>query len=117
MTFLIVLTSLFLLASCDSKKNADSDGSFKVELVDLEGVKEEKTIAFKTGDSLVVLLDENFDNFVVEGTALMSIGNLYTAKDWNPYIAIYVDGQYGSVGIKEQSIYDGMILTLKMETF
>ena len=65
-----------------------SDGSITVELVELDGTKRVKEIEFNTGDILLTLLEENYDNVVVENGMLMSIDTFTTASDWSTFISI-----------------------------
>ena len=51
-----------------------SEGQIQVRLIDLEGnITKEKEIEFDKGDSLQYLLEENFDNVVIENGMLITI--------------------------------------------
>ena len=94
-----------------------SDGSITVELVELDGTKRVKEIEFNTGDILLTLLEENYDNVVVENGMLMSIDTFTTASDWSTFISIDVNGEMSMVGLNEIEYEDGMIISLKLTEF
>ena len=59
---------------------SQSDGHIKVQLVELDGTTTlEKDVEFKEGDTLQYLLEENFENVVIENGMLMSIENFTTS--------------------------------------
>lgn len=111
---ILTICILFLTNAFESK----SDGSITVELVELDGSKKAtKEIEFSKGDTLIELLDENFDNVVVENGMLQSIDTFANALDWSSYISILVDGEYSMVGVLEIEFTDGTIITFKMEEY
>lgn len=90
----------------------ESDGSIIVEIVKIDGNKaNEKTIEFNSGDSLVSLLDNNFENVVVEDGMIMSIDVLTTPSDWSTFICIYVDNEMSQVGILDIQFDDGTLIS------
>ena len=92
-------------------------GEIQVELVDLEGNKESKTIVFNEGDTLVSLIEENFENVVIENGMVMSIEDFTTASDWSTFISIHVDDVESMVGIKEIVFTDGTKISFIMTEF
>lgn len=92
-------------------------GEIQVELVDLEGNKESKTIVFNEGDTLVSLIEENYDNVVIKDGMLMSIEDFTTASDWSTFISINVDDEMSTVGIKEIEFTDGTKISFIMTEF
>jgi hypothetical protein len=92
-------------------------GEIQVELVDLEGNKESKTIVFNEGDTLVSLIEENYDNVVIEDGMLMSIEDFTTARDWSTFISINVDDEMSMLGIKEIEFTDGTKISFIMTEF
>lgn len=91
---------------------AKSDGSITVEIINLDGNKvNEKEISFNDGDSLVALLEKNFDNVIVENGMLMSIDVLTTPADWSTFICIYVDNEMSNVGILDIQFTDETLIS------
>lgn len=91
---------------------AKSDGSITVEIIKLDGDKaNEKEISFNNGDSLVALLEDNFDNVIIEDGMLMSIDVLTTPEDWSTFICIYVDNEMSNVGILDIRFTDGTLIS------
>lgn len=91
---------------------AKSDGSIMVEIIKLDGDKaNEKEISFNNGDSLVALLEDNFDNVIIEDGMLMSIDVLTTPEDWSTFICIYVDNEMSNVGILDIRFTDGTLIS------
>jgi len=98
--------------------SSTSDGSITVELVELDGsLKSSKEIEFETGDKLLTLIEENYENVVVENGMLMSIDTFTTASDWSTFISIDVNGEASMVGLNEIVYEDGMIISFKMTEF
>lgn len=91
---------------------AKSDGSITVEIIKLDGDKaNEKEISFNNGDSLVALLEDNFENVIIEDGMLMSIDVLTTPEDWSTFICIYVDDEMSNVGILDIRFTDGTLIS------
>ena len=53
------------------------------------------------------LLEDNFDNVVIEDGFLYSIDKLTTPEDWSTFICLYVDGEMSEVGLLEVQFKDG----------
>ena len=95
-----------------------SDGSITIELINLDGsVKSSKEIEFNEGDELLTLLEENYENVVVENGMLMSIDTFTTASDWSTFISIDVNGEMSMVGLLEIEYEDGTIISFKLTEF
>lgn len=91
---------------------ARSDGSITVDIIKIDGdTANEKVISFNNGDSLVDLLEENFDNVVIEDGMLMSIDVLTTPSDWSTFICVYVDNEMSNVGILDIKFTDGTLIS------
>ena len=98
--------------------SSTSDGSITVELVELDGsLKSSKEIEFETGDQLLTLIEENYENVVVENGMIMSIDTFTTASDWSTFISIDVNGEASMVGLNEIEYEDGMTISFKMTEF
>ena len=101
----VLVAGIFALSKSFSSKK---DGTIEVEIVNLEGKTiNDKSIDYQTGDTLVSLLESNFDNVKVEDGMLYTIDELTTPEDWSTYICIYVDDQMSQVGIEEIQFKDG----------
>lgn len=102
------VASYFIYDSFTAKR----DGSITVEIIKLDGDKaNEKEISFNNGDSLVALLEDNFENVVVKDGMLMSIDVLTTPEDWSTFICIYVDDEMSNVGILDIQFTDGTLIS------
>ena len=92
-------------------------GTIQIELVDLDGNSTSKSIPFEQGDTLVSLLEANYENVVVENGMLMTIENLTTAADWSYFISIYVNDEMSMVGVMEIAFEDQMKISFVMTEF
>lgn len=95
-----------------------ADGSIQVEVIDLEqNVLQDKSVDFMEGDTLVDLVEENFDNVTIDNGMLMTIDELTTPEDWSSFICIYVDDEMSDVGINDIVVKDGMKVSFIMTEF
>ena len=109
-----VITSVMVSRHFASK----SEGQIQVQLIDLEGnITKEKEIEFDKGDTLQYLLEENFDNVVIENGMLMSIENFTTPLDWSTFISIYVDNEISPVGLLDIEFKDCTLISFVMTEF
>lgn len=111
---------VFVIASVMVSRQfaSKSDGQIQVQLIDLEGnITKEKEIEFDKGDTLQYLLEENFDNVVIENGMLMSIENFITPLDWSTFISIYVDNEISPVGLLDIEFKDGTLISFVMTEF
>lgn len=97
---------------------SSSDGVIIVELIDLEGeiIKEEE-IEFNIGDSLVTLIENNFDNVKFDNGMLMEIENYVTPSDWSTFISVFVDGETSMVGISDIEFKNNTKISLVITEF
>lgn len=85
-----------------------ADGEIQIVLVDLDGSTVlEKNVEFFVGDTLDKLLQENFENVVIDNGMLMSIESFTTPADWSTYICIYVNDEMSMVGLLDIKFEDG----------
>lgn len=111
---------VFVIASVMVSRHfaSKSEGQIQVQLIDLEGnITKEKEIEFDKGDTLQYLLEENFDNVVIENGMLMSIENFTTPLDWSTFISIYVDNEISPVGLLDIEFKDGTLISFVMTEF
>lgn len=112
--FILVVCGIILSKSFISS----SDGVIIVELIDLEGeiIKEEE-IEFNIGDSLVTLIENNFDNVKFDNGMLMEIENYVTPSDWSTFISVFVDGKTSMVGISDIEFKNNTKISLVITEF
>ena len=91
------------------------DGSITVKVTDLDQkLIKEKKIVFNTGDKLVDLLKNNFDNVLFDNGMIMNIESLVTPADWAQYITIWINGEFAMEGLETLPYKDGDVLELRM---
>lgn len=118
LSFIGVIVFVIASVMVSSRFASQNSGQIQVELINLEGVTTlEKYIEFKQGDTLEFLLEENFDNVVIENGMLMSIEDFTTPSDWSTYISIYVDNKMSQVGLLEIEFMDGTLISFVMTEF
>ena len=116
----LVAVAIFVVASVLVSKHfaADSDGQIQVQLIDLDGkIEMEKKIDFEEGEELKVLLEENFENVVIENGMIMSIESFDTAPDWSVFISIYVNGEMSQVGLLDIEFSNGTVISFVLTEF
>lgn len=112
----VVLILGFILVNNHFK--SVSDGEIRITLVDLEkNTISDKKIEFKEGDTIDMILKENYDNVVFENGMIMSIESMTTAPDWSYFISIYVNGEMSQVGLFDIPFTDGMWISFEMTEF
>lgn len=113
---LVVLSTVVILLGREFQSKAD--GTVTVELVALDGsVIKSKDIDFIEGDTLVQLVQDNFNNVVIDGTMIMAIEDYVTPSDWSTFLSIKVDGVESMVGITEIPFTDGTKISLIITEF
>lgn len=97
---------------------AKYDGKITVEVVELDGnVMKTKEIGFNAGDELVSLVEENFDNVLIENGMIMNIENYITPSDWSTFLSIYVDNEMSMVGIADIEFTDGTVISFRITEY
>lgn len=87
---------------------AKGDGSIQIEVVDVnEEIIKSKKITYNDGDTLVSLVEDNFDNVTITTGMLMTIETLTTPSDWSTFICIYINGEMSNEGINDLGFSDG----------
>ena len=111
---LLVVVGFFLFDSFSAK----GDGVITVRVEELDGtVLSEKEIEFYEGDTLIKLIEENFDNVVFDNGMIMEIETYKTPSDWSTFLCVYVDDKMSEVGLKDIVYVDGTKITLKVTEF
>lgn len=81
---------------------AKGDGIVTIELLDVDkSIIKNQEITFQNGDSIVTLIEENFENVVFENGMLMEIEDYKTPDDWHTFIGIYVDDVMSNYGLSD----------------
>ena len=94
----LVLGSLYLSNNFTSK----TQGDVLIELIDIDGnISDSRRIDYQKGDTLVSLIESNYDNVLIENGMLMTIEDFETASDWSTFISIYVNDEMSMVGIND----------------
>lgn len=97
---------------------AKYDGEITVEVVALDGeVIKSEEIGFNAGDELISLVEENFENVLIENGMIMNIENYETPSDWSTFLSIYVDNEMSMVGIADIEFSDGTIISFRITEY
>ncbi|MBQ4253404.1 MAG: hypothetical protein II712_01115 [Erysipelotrichaceae bacterium] len=111
----LLAVALIVFAAIKIKENylVKYDGSIRIEVLDIDRKEvKTKTIKFKEGDTLVKLIEDNFDNVLFKDGMLMNIETLETPADWSTFICVYVDDVMSEVGIEQIQFKDGTKISL-----
>lgn len=114
-SILLVIVMVFSFAACSKAPTAQ----FKI--LDTEGnvlyeFDAEITDGATAGSLLEDYLKANSIDYTVDGTMLNSIGDLANdTETWSVYWAVYLNGEYGQLGLWEQTLEDGDLLELRFE--
>ena len=115
---LVVLIFAFLILQ--NGLLSKSDGTVEISLInDKKEIVDSKEIDFKNGDSLVSILEKNFDTFDFSDGYVKAIGTLeeYYTDDGMFYISILVNNEYSDTGISLIELEDGMEISFVMEEY
>lgn len=114
---ILVIVMVLSFAACSKAPTAqfkiyDGDGNVLYDFS--EEIKDGST----AGSLLEDYLNANGIAYeVTDGTMLNSIGDLVNdTENWSVYWAVYLNGEYGQLGLWEQTLADGDLVELKYET-
>lgn len=111
----VIIGSYFLIAK---PFEAKYDGNITVEVLDLKGnTIKSKEIGFIEGDTLVSLVEANFDNVLIKDGMIMNIEDYETPSDWSTFLSIYVDNEMSMVGILDIVFKDGTIISFRITEY
>lgn len=115
---IIVIAITFI----SKEKKADTIGEITIEVYNLDqSLIKSKEISFEIDDTLIKLIEENFDSVVFEessfGPFLLGIEGYMTPDDFSLYISLYVNGEYSMVGIGQIELIDDLVVSLKIESY
>ena len=112
---ILALVMMLSLAAC-------SAGSVKFAVSDLEGnVVYEFEVELTENATAGTLLEEGLkangiDYEQIDSTMIQRIGDLeQDSVIWTVWWSVYVNGEYGQVGLWEQPVADGDLIEIKLE--
>lgn len=113
----ISIIAIILLVVCGylttKKAFMKGEGHIIVEVIDLNGSKiKEKELNYNTGDDILTLIQNSFDNVRFDGNMIMDIESITTPDDWSTFISVYVNDEMSMVGLQEIKFNDGDKLSL-----
>lgn len=118
--FIFVLGFMVLgfLTACE--KEATSDGSITVTILDVDGVQlASKELDFFVGDTLVEVLEaSDLDFELTDSTYGKYVSNIYNVTlSSNQYWTYYINDEYATVGISDQELVDGDVYEFQIIVF
>lgn len=118
LSIVAVLVLAFGIFYFTAPKTAESLGTVNVELVDLEGeqIKAVET-EFAPEDTLVGIVEENFENVVIENGMILAMEDYVTPEDWSTFLCIYVNEEMSNVGIADIVLEDEMTVSFVVTEF
>ena len=118
LSIIAVLVLTFGIFYFAAPKTIESAGTVSVELVDLEG-KQVKAIEteFVEEDTLVGIVEENFENVVIENGMILAMEDYVTPDDWSTFLCIYVNDEMSNVGINDIVLEDEMVVSFVITEF
>ena len=114
-TVIAVIAIVLCLVFFAGANKSDIAGDLDVQLIDLKGeVVSEKNVEYEADQTIVEVLEANYDNVVMKDGMLMSIDTFTTPEDWSTFIAILVDGEMSPVGLLDIDYQNIELLTFQM---
>lgn len=114
---ILVLLLIFLFLQSYAKK----DGEFVFKVYDVnENCVIEEQFDFKKGDSLLEILQSNYEVKLGEGNLngmVLEVDQYKSDPSSNLWFIIYVNNGYSEYGIKDIVLDDGIIIELKLEQY
>jgi len=119
---IIIALLLMLFAIYQLRKDVlpNEKGIVTIEYVDInKTVKKSKDIKFNEESKLIELIENNFDNVLVEhyefGPFIIGIEDYIMPNNFETTLLIYVNDEYSMVGISSIELIDGMTISLRVE--
>lgn len=101
-----------------SGAKAKADGKVVIDYIALDGkVIKEKTVKFYTDDTLVKLVEDNFENVEISNGMIMNMEDFVTPSDWSQFLSITVNGEMSMVGILEIKLEDGLVVGFQITEY
>ena len=112
-SFLCLVALIVVVIIKNTEEKAKRDGAIIVELLDVDNsMIKSKDIIYFEGDTLTLLISDNFENVVFDNGMLTEIEDYKTPADWSTFISVYVNDEMSMVGISDIVIADGMKISL-----
>ena len=77
----------------------------------------QKSIDFQKDEKCTEVIQNNFDNVLIENGMILNIESLETPEDWSEFICIYVNDEMSQVGIEDIVLEDGMKISFVMTEY
>ena len=112
-SFLCLAALIVVVIIKNTDEKAKGDGAIIVELLDIDNsMIKSKDIIYYEGDTLTLLISDNFENVVFDNAMLMEIEDYKTPADWSTFISVYVNDEMSMLGISDIVIADGIKISL-----
>ncbi|MCF0115032.1 MAG: DUF4430 domain-containing protein [Erysipelotrichaceae bacterium] len=111
----ILGVAVYLLGA---KPTAKADGIVEIVVVDVdENTVADKKLDFYEGDTLISLVENNFENVRIEDGFIYTIETLETPEDFASFICIYVNDEMSEVGMNDITLEDGKVISFVMTVY
>ncbi len=108
---LIILLVIFITKPYKSKY----DGTLKIELINIDDtIIKQKDIKFAKDNTLLELVEANFDNVLFKDGMLLNIEYYKTPANYETFLCIYVDDIMSLVGLNEIKYEDGTVISFRI---
>lgn len=116
-SFVLVIAMMFAFAACGAEKGPTAT----IKLTDTDGTElysweVDVTSGLTAGQYLEDCLTNEGIEYQVDGTMLLSIGErVNDTEAWTVFWTVYVNGEYGVIGLWEQPVAEGDVIEVKYE--
>ncbi|MDO4481093.1 MAG: DUF4430 domain-containing protein [Erysipelotrichaceae bacterium] len=111
-----ILAIVLIVPNMLSKSKKAGTIDVIVEDVNEEVIKQ-KSIDFQKDEKCTEVIQNNFDNVLIENGMILNIESLETPEDWSEFICIYVNDEMSQVGIEDIVLEDGMKISFVMTEY
>lgn len=111
-----ILAIVLIVPNMLSKSKKAGTIDVIVEDVNEEVIKQ-KSIDFQKDEKCSEVIQNNFDNVLIENGMILNIESLETPEDWSEFICIYVNDEMSQVGIEDIVLEDGMKISFVMTDY
>ena len=111
-----ILAIVLIVPNMLSKSKKAGTIDVIVEDVNEEVIKQ-KSIDFQKDEKCTEVIQNNFDNVLIENGMILNIESLETPEDWSEFICIYVNDEMSQVGIEDIVLEDGMKISFIMTEY
>ena len=111
-----ILAIVLIVPNMLSKSKKAGTIDVIVEDVNEEVIKQ-KSIDFQKDEKCSEVIQNNFDNVLIENGMILNIESLETPEDWSEFICIYVNDEISQVGIEDIVLEDGMKISFVMTEY